>query len=297
MISICIPIYEFDVTDLVNDLHEQGLAAQIKFEIRCYDDGSSEEIKALNRPISDLEHVVYEELEENIGRSAIRNKLADESELPELLFMDCDSETTDKEFIRRYVQEHDPDTVTYGGRCYTPDPPEDRKKYFHWLYGSTREVTPVNRRQKHPYHSFMTNNFMISRHLFRAIRLDEKLVGYGHEDTLFGKALSKTHIRIKHIDNPLCHIGLEDPEVFLEKTRQGLRNLHTLIKRNEAPEDIKLYVYYKKAKTYLIARYLRKKFRKEEEALVQRLCGNEPSLKDFDFYKLGYLLCLDNKPA
>lgn len=293
MLSICIPIYEFDVRNFVRKLHEQADACQVKFEIRCYDDGSSEEIKTLNRELTQLPHVVYEEMPENLGRSRIRNKLAKGAVYGALLFLDCDSEVPDDEFIRRYIREHDNNAITYGGRCYRSDPPQDKTHYFHWLYGTEREVTPAKKRQQFPYHSFMTNNFVVPRDIFLSIKLDETLTGYGHEDTVFGRRLRKKHIDIKHIDNPLCHIGLETPEVFLEKTRQGLHNLHELIKRKEVGDDVRLYAYYKKAKSFLIAKYLRKKFRRTEQELITKLCSDKPNLKDFDFYKLGYLLCLD----
>lgn len=295
MFSICIPIYEFDVRNFVNSLHKQATHCNIKFEIRCYDDGSSDAMKSLNKEIVELPNVVYQEMNENLGRSAIRNKLAEEAVNTELLFLDCDSECVDDQFIKRYVQEHDAGTVTYGGRCYQTNPPEEKTKYFHWLYGTEREVTPYAQRHKHPYHSFMTNNFMISKYEFLTIKLDETLVGYGHEDTQFGRELKSKNIAIKHIDNPLCHVGLENADAFLEKTRQGLQNLHTLIKRNKIGDDVRLYAYYKKAKLFLLAKYLRRKFRKKEKELIESLCGDNPALKDFDFYKLGYLLCLDKK--
>ena len=71
MLSILIPVYNFDVNALVSDLHRQAIDCGIAFEIRCYDDGSTEAFRAKNRAIQTMGNVVWVELEQNIGRSAL----------------------------------------------------------------------------------------------------------------------------------------------------------------------------------------------------------------------------------
>ena len=41
MLSILIPTYNYDATDLINALNIQLKSLDIIFEIRCYDDGSN----------------------------------------------------------------------------------------------------------------------------------------------------------------------------------------------------------------------------------------------------------------
>jgi hypothetical protein len=84
-----------------------------------------------------------------------------------------------------------PDVVVYGGRNYEAKPPKEKELFFRWWYGVNRETISVAEREVAPYHAFMTNNFLIPKQLFLSIKLDEKLKGYGHEDTLFGIELKK----------------------------------------------------------------------------------------------------------
>jgi len=48
MLSILIPVYNFNVTQLVQTLAEQCAATGEAYEIICFDDGSTPEFKAQN---------------------------------------------------------------------------------------------------------------------------------------------------------------------------------------------------------------------------------------------------------
>ena len=118
MLSILIPTYNFDINDLVKGLSDQCKAAAIEYEILCFDDGSKEEFKLCNRELRAYSSVVYKELEENHGRSKIRNLLAASAKYPYLLFMDCDSGIVKENYIADYISNLSPDKVLYGGRVY-----------------------------------------------------------------------------------------------------------------------------------------------------------------------------------
>ena len=104
MLSILIPVYNFNVTRLVQTLAEQCAATGEAYEIICFDDGSTPEFKAQNQPIQDIKHIDYQELPKNLGRSAIRNALGQAAQYPYLLFMDCDSEVVSKDYINNYLE-------------------------------------------------------------------------------------------------------------------------------------------------------------------------------------------------
>ena len=118
MISILIPIYNFDVRLLVQKLHYQGNLLTVDFEIICVDDASSEDFKAINQTVGGLSAVRLIELDKNIGRAAIRNFLASKAQFPYLLFMDGDSAPLDKNYLKRYQNQLSPTALLYGGRCY-----------------------------------------------------------------------------------------------------------------------------------------------------------------------------------
>lgn len=292
MLSILIPIYNFDVVGFVKDLSNQALACNIEFEILCYDDGSLTEFKSKNKELETLPDVIYTELPQNVGRSKIRNVLAEKAQFEYLLFLDCDSTTNNNQFVRNYIENLKPNTVVYGGRNYAKEAPATKETHFRWWYGVNRETIFAKERVKLPYDSFMTNNFMISKSLFLSIKLDETLQGYGHEDTLFGIELKKKNVPIFHIENPLCHIGLEGLDEFLHKTKEGIQNLHQLIQTGKVDESIKLFRFYKLVNKLGLSNKILKYYTKNKTTIEQKLAEKEPNLRWFDIYKLGYLISL-----
>lgn len=288
MLSILIPVFNFDVTTLVNELLTQCNKENIPFEIRIYDDASTNpQLLAHNNKLENIPSVVYKKLPENLGRSAIRNLLANDAKYTSLLFLDCDSAIQQKSFIAAYINHLNKADVIYGGRDHDKNPPTDHKKYFRWLYGINREQINAQQRSKKPYHSFMTNNFLIKKEIYQSIQLDESIKGYGHEDTLFGIELEKRNTTIFHIDNPLTHIGLEDVTEFLEKTKQGLKNLYIINKKHDLTQKVKLLKYYKIIATIGMQKTFLNWFVKKEKSLINNLLSNNPSLGKFDIYKLG----------
>lgn len=293
MLSILIPVYNFDVRDFIGQLHEQATKSGKEFEILCFDDDSSEESKELNREIASKSNVEYRELPENIGRSKIRNMLADHAKYDNLLFLDCDSKLTDSQFIQKYLLNCNKNSVICGGRIYEPDPPADRERFFRWYYGVHRESIPVRKRKEHPYKSFMTNNFLIPKHIFNKLRFNEELIGYGHEDTLFGQRLKEHRVAIIHIDNPLCHIGLETLGEFLKKTNEAIKNLSFLLNNHVLLSDVKILNYYKAARKLGIIPVIFSIYTRQKKNILMNLSSQSPNLTLFDVYKIGYLISLN----
>ena len=104
MISVLIPVYNYDVREVTMELHSQLFAEAINFEILLLDDGSEEQFKILNRELTSLVNVEYSEEKRNLGRSKIRNKLAHLSSYDNLIFMDCDSQVLRSNYIKNYLK-------------------------------------------------------------------------------------------------------------------------------------------------------------------------------------------------
>jgi Glycosyl transferase family 2 len=293
MLSVLIPVYNYNITDLVRALHHQCLEARIAFEILCFDDGSEEDFKKENRGIQDLENVVLIELPKNLGRSKIRNELGKAACYDYLLFMDCDSKVVSKNYIENYIEKLDLKALLYGGRVYQNNPPE-KQFYFHWFYGTHREQMPVNQRIRNPYHSFMTNNFLIPKSVFLNFLFDENLTQYGHEDTIFGLQLKQAQVSILHIENPLEHEGLETTDSFLNKTKQGIENLYYLSKKYDLV-DTKLLRTFKRIKLLRLSFFVIFAFQFFKKILIRNFHSTNVNLKFFDFYKLGLLVEIDQK--
>jgi hypothetical protein len=289
MLSILIPVYNFDIRPFVTELSKQILACGGEVEIRCYDDGSSPAFKNLNREIEQLDVVVYKELPENIGRSAIRNLMGREAKYSQLLFSDCDSFPEYSDFLSRYIKNLSKDSVIYGGRTYAPEMPHEKEFHLRWKFGMEREVFDLDIRLEKPYRSFQTNNFVIPKELFLKYPLNERLKGYGHEDTHFGQMLMNDQVPIIHIDNPLRHLGLETAEAFLEKTLEGVKNLHRLMMQGKDMSNVKLARAYYKLKRFGLLPAYRLYYSARGPYIRERLMGDDPSLRDFDLFKLGEL--------
>lgn len=293
MISILIPIYNFDVTDLVQKLVNQCIKAKISFEIICFDDDSKAAIKIKNRPILNMMGVNYVELSENFGRSRIRNKLAKVASFPYLLFLDCDSKVKYASFIKNYVKEIKAcNDVVYGGRVYKKGKPRAKTKILHWKYGLEREALPLKKRLKKPYLTFQTNNFLIHSDVMRQFHFDESIDGYGYEDLVFAENLKKQGIPIDHIHNPVEHLDLIPNQKFLDKTETATKNLKILLNKGQVLETrLTSAVRFidKVGLTTLVKRYLKGK----KSSLIDNLLSSDPSLRKLDMYKL--LLFLEDR--
>ena len=296
MLSICIPVYNFDVRTLVYDLHKQAMRCDISFEIILMDDASDEIFREINKSI-ELENVRYIQLDKNIGRAKIRNCLAEEAKFSFLLFMDCDSAVASPLYIKNYTCFFDYLTVCCGGRIYESKKPAD-STYLRWKYGVERECASVSERNKNPNSGFQTNNFLIHKSIFEKVRFNEDLIGYGNEDTLFGLELLEQKVIIQHIDNPLIHTGLESASDFLEKTENGIENLHRveLLLREKYPKYINhsrlMRTKLSLQKLHLLA-CVSKLFGMMKRSMKNNLLSKNPSLMIFDLYRLG-LLCRES---
>ncbi len=290
MLSILIPIYNFDVRKFVKELHFQGKDANIIFEIILVDDTSDINFQEINNELENLEFVKYIQLEQNIGRSKIRNLLAEKSKYEYLLFADCDTNVKGKNFIKKYLDKCKGEVVICGGITYEKEKPSNNKEYLRWFYGTKREAKSVEERNKFSNRSFMTGNYLISKSIQRNIKFNENISEYGHEDTLFGIELTRKGVNIQHIDSPLIHLGLETCSEFIAKTKKGIDNLKYLINSCDYPElyeDIRLLKAYKKTARFS---FLFKLFFNFTRKLSEKnLCSKFPFLKLFDLYKLGYL--------
>jgi hypothetical protein len=59
-LSICIPIYNFDVNDLVNDLNDQIVSQNLDAKIILIDDASDAEFVQKNKPLKDIvNHFIF----------------------------------------------------------------------------------------------------------------------------------------------------------------------------------------------------------------------------------------------
>jgi len=291
MLSILIPTYNCNITRLVTDLHQQAVDTYVDFEIIVLEDGSTLYVEE-NKAVNDFEFCRHIVLKENIGRSAVRNKLADQATYDHLLFIDCDAEVCSPHYVEKYVAFCKEACVVIGGTAY--DENENDPRYsLRLAYGRQREArSALERSNEHTYHNFATFNFLISKALFQKVRFDESIRGYGHEDTLFGHQLHELGTHFIHIENPLIHKGLDDNQTFLLKTEEGVRNLYLLYKTERYPylvDESKLLNTFVRIYKTGLTRLATFAFRVLKPYLQSHLSKPDPSLRLYDCYKILFL--------
>ena len=292
MISVCIPVYNYDVLPLAESLHRQCSAVEGETELVFIDDGSDDEWRGRNATLAG--YGTYVTLEHNVGRARVRNLFLQHARGEYLLFLDNDSQVPDG-FLSRYaaLEAERPDVVV-GGRVYDrySDRPECHLRY---LYGVEAECRTAEQRRRQPYRSFMTCNFMVKREVLRRIPFDERLTRYGHEDTLFGFRLMQEGVPIVHIDNPVVNGDLEPNGVFLQKTGEAVQNLVQLYDMMAGDErfcrSVRLLDAYRTARKTHTTRLVHTAYRLLRRPLESHFIeGNAISVKQFSFYKLGLFI-------
>jgi len=295
MISICIPIYNYDVTKLVKLLNTQANVSNISIEFILIDDYSVEKFRKVN---SNIEIVgQYIEMDKNIGRSKIRNKFKEYAKYPYLLFLDCDSGIVEDDYLLNYINtiDYQKDTnVICGGRIYS-EKNSDRTIRLRWKYGKYNESKSLEIRKKFPNSSFMTNNFIINKDVFDLINFDERLCLYGHEDTIFGLELKSKNIIVEHINNFIIDQDIEGNDLYLSKVEESVLNL-VQIKHNYNDlflSDIRLlrsYDFFKKNRILFLVKIYYRLFSKVS---VFSLKKGYVFLNVFSLYKLGLFIKLN----
>jgi len=301
MLSICIPVYNYNVNQLINELGLQADALKCVYEIIIIDDASQPEYHRLNAQLTKRQFVRYYRLKENIGRAAIRNKFLSLANFDYLLFLDCDTRTTNSYFICNYLEiiEQKPEVVC-GGIIYI-EIDDTGTSSLRIKYGKKRESKTARQRTKAKKNTFLSSNFLIKKTIFAKIQFDQRIKRYGHEDTLFGFQLLQHNITITHIENPLFHLDKETNYQFIRKTEQSIENLVEILENfNIDPQFfnyITLLKTYKKIKNKHLTRFILPIFIFLRLFLKRYFIKNGTNLLLFDLYKLVLFYILFRKKA
>lgn len=294
MISVCIPVYNFDIRAMVSRIHAMGTKSKVEFEILVIDDASSDtSIQTRNAEIQVAANIRYKALQKNNGRNLIKFQLAHDAAYDHLLFLDADSEFRDELFFSRYLQADWRTHLIVGGRTYSENKPQP-DQLLHWVYGRQREQRNAKARTVYPYRSFLACNFLISKpHIFSLI-IDPALKGYCHEDTFMGMQFEKHGIPIRHIDNPVIHLGLDTTPRFLDKQEEALYHLSYIYKKykDDLPvrKQVRLLQAFERLKNSGTLELYRKAMLSIKKQIHKNLCSQYPSLFLLDMYKLGIFI-------
>jgi glycosyltransferase involved in cell wall biosynthesis len=295
MLSILIPIYNYNAYPLVLELHQQCVACDVNFEILCQDDASIDFIIE-NQKISALTNTHYHNNAYNEGRGKNINLLASKAQFEYLLIMDCDTYPKDPNFIRNYLEiiQQEKSDLVFGGIEYQTKKPQ-KEQLLRYVYGIKRESVPISQRKNNGYKNALTSNLLIRRSVFLKYPFDNSITTYGYEDLCFLAVLKSKGIKILHIDNPTYHLNLETSSQFLNKTKIALNNLALLVEANKITEEnsrlVSTYEMVQKIRLTVLLSFL---FKKSENTISRNLLSEKPSIFLFDLFKLGYFCSIRN---
>jgi glycosyltransferase involved in cell wall biosynthesis len=285
MISILIPTYNSKVDQLVTVLHKQAEQLSIAFEILVYDDGSTKRF-SVNAAINQLAHVTYKYFDSNMGRSAIRQQLAQDAVAEYLLFLDADVLPVTPDFLNNYAQLiSNKVEVICGGIAYKEEAaPQEMLRH---TYGTKREARDAKTRQKDPF-IIVTANVCMGKALF--LNINTELENRYGEDLLLSQQLKKNGETVQHIDNPVWHLGLESSQEYLLKSEEALSNMvHWEKEGRLEPNFTSLQQGYLKLRKMGLVPLFRLVMRLMIPLFIKsNLTSKKPSILLFDLYRLHY---------
>lgn len=283
MLSILIPVYNYNVLPLVNELVKQCNFNGIDFEILCQDDASNSSENILNQEINLLPNCSFFVNETNLGRGKNINSLSLKAIYDWLLILDCDTFPTQNDFVKKYIDaiSNLKNNILFGGIIYENKKPES-DQLLRWVYGNKRETVTI-----------LTSNLIIKKEVFLQYPFDESITKYGYEDLLFFSVLKANHFEISQIDNPTFHLNLETSKAFLNKTKIALENLVFLYDSKKIKkEENKITTSFEFLRKLKLTQFSAFLFKKNQTRIERNLFSKKPSLFLFDLYKLGYYCTL-----
>ncbi len=289
MISILIPVYNYDVTKLVYEIHKQALKAKIDFEIICIDDLSNDTIISINSVINNLKHTSYILSPINNGISITRQLLVKQSKYKWFLLVDADIELKDKMFISNYLNIIGSGyNFIFGGFDYKKIKPH--KDYLlRWKYGKKCEALDAKTRNKTPYKVTIAANLLAKKANFNTFNFDFINKQYAM-DYYFGALLKESNSKILHINNQVYHLGIEKSPKYLRKKEQAVETLIKLYKNNKIKihDNDLLYMFINIKKTGLV--YIFGFFFKLLHPFLKiNLFSKHPKVLLLQFYKILYM--------
>ena len=290
MISVLIPTYNYNSFPLAKNIHAQLESTNMPFELLIYDDGSSsppdenDQIQLLNR-------ATYRVLDKNLGRTAIRNKLAQDASFNWLLFLDTDVMPKKDNFLDQYINATK-DTaydVIFGGVAYQEIAPA-KEMSLRWEYGKTREAKAVSERNKHP-HFIISQNLLIKKEVFLAANTatDNR---YGL-DNHFSNELKRQGRYVLHIDNPVIHYGLENNKIFIKKALKAVETTVLFEKKGLMDNNLRpIQKAYLKLKKYRLQTVFSTVIGCFSSRFEKNFNSGKPNLFWFDLYRLKHYIDL-----
>lgn len=218
-LSILVPFYRDDPSILLRSLDAQSIDRS-SVEIRIMDDGTGDpSLTAIAQATVDAMSLptVFVTAPQNRGRSATRNALQAAAKADWVLFLDADMRLDHADFLRRYlsqIEANDCDII-FGG-FDVEDDCTDWDTDLHRVLSHSSDCLSAADRARNGAQNVASSNLCVRKSVLNAQPFDAGFQGWGWEDSEWAARVSKSH-RLRHIDNPAVHLGLESTETLLSR--------------------------------------------------------------------------------
>ena len=250
MLSICIPTYNTDCSELLDILAKQIAQLEETVEVLVCDDFSTDYVRK-NQEACELNGFSFFENISNLGSISTRIKLAKKSSFNWLLFVDADMLPKTDEYVIKYTNfiTFNNVDIAIGGCCYAN---EIKPFNLRLRYGRNREEISAEKRQLNPYNSILFGNVLIKKELFSEVFDDFKDNAYG-EDIYLSSSLKSLNKDVVHLPNETYHLGLENNREFVKKIQKS-GEMYARLDSNSTLDlsHIKLVRKYSLLKRYML---------------------------------------------
>lgn len=249
-LSICVPAYRYDVSDLIAALaacENAGLA-----EIIVHDDGTADhELLARMQYEASRARIAVRLIaaNTNCGRASARNRAIAHARADWVLLLDADMLPDAEDFLTRYldaIEASATPAVIVGGYSLQQTGWQTGKALHRWQ-AETSECIPAARRQEAPGRYVFSSNVLAHRAILDMIPFDESFSGWGWEDTDWGIRTSK-FFPVLHIDNTATHLGLDTDADLMAKYARSGENFARLVKAH--PDEARAMPLFRMARRF-----------------------------------------------
>ena len=242
-LSVLIPFYRDDASDLFKDLETQ--AKDLPIEVLIQDDGSGD--PALTSRMeglvesSSIAARLYT-APANQGRSATRNDLQNAARSEWVLFLDADMRPASERFLSSYlnlVMENSFDIIFGGFEVEARQSDKDRD--LHRALSEVSDCLSLAERQAAGAQYVASSNLCVRKSVLTEEPFDNKFSGWGWEDSEWAARVSKSYSLV-HADNPAIHLGLETTDTLLKRFATSGENYRRFVTLHpELAQQLSLY--------------------------------------------------------
>jgi len=250
-LSILVPYYHDDPVLLLNDLLVQAQAGN-KAEILLYDDGTQDanvNARLMSAAKKSTAPISLFFAQKNKGRSSARNYLKSQARAKWVLFLDADMRPEDVHFLDDYLAEiaSNSSDIIFGGFT-VPKQKQSLETELHRAFSKTSDCLSAHERNKNGAQYVCSSNLCVRTEVLDTEPFDTGFTGWGWEDSEWAARVANKY-RLKHVQIPALHLGLETTETLLHRFKNSGANYTRFTNAHpELAKTLTLYKFSKKLK-------------------------------------------------